>query len=140
MLQQSYRFYLAFENSNCNDYITEKFWYNAIQNDIVPIVMGPHRHVYERLAPPNSFIHVDDFESPADLARYLKLLSKNKTKYLQYFKWKQHSIATADIVFRPSNSNYWCDLCSALHTKKEKHIHSVDMRFYIDNTQNQMVI
>ena len=33
------QFYLAFENSHCQDYITEKFW-RALDKGIVPIVMG----------------------------------------------------------------------------------------------------
>ncbi len=30
MLNKDYKFYLAFENSNCHDYITEKFYWNAL--------------------------------------------------------------------------------------------------------------
>jgi len=32
MLERDYKFYLAFENSNCDDYITEKLWHTALRS------------------------------------------------------------------------------------------------------------
>lgn len=83
-----YKFYLAFENSICNDYITEKFWYNALAFDIVPIVYGARPDDYKRSAPPNSYIHVEEFSSLKALADYLIYLDKNDELYNQYFEWK----------------------------------------------------
>ena len=39
-----------------------------------------NRSDYERLAPPNSYIHVADFTSPTDLAKYLLHLQNNPGK------------------------------------------------------------
>jgi len=31
LLERDYKFYLSFENSNCDEYITEKFWHIALR-------------------------------------------------------------------------------------------------------------
>ena len=87
-LGKKYKFYLAFENSNCADYITEKFWNNALNHDMLPIVMGAPISDYKAVAPPNSFIHVDSFAGPEDLAKYLHVLDQDDDLYNGYFAWK----------------------------------------------------
>ncbi|KAM7325884.1 hypothetical protein ACRRTK_014362 [Alexandromys fortis] len=81
-----YKFYLAFENSLHPDYITEKLWRNALEAWAVPVVLGPSRKNYERFLPPDAFIHVDDFKSPGDLARYLQELDRDSLSYQRYFR------------------------------------------------------
>lgn len=39
MIEKSYKFYLAFENSICQDYVTEKF-FEMMGRNIVPVVLG----------------------------------------------------------------------------------------------------
>ncbi|QQP36020.1 Alpha-1_3-fucosyltransferase, partial [Caligus rogercresseyi] len=84
-LSKQYKFYLAFENSVCKDYITEKF-YDVMQYDVVPVVYGLAN--YSALAPPHSFIDIRDFKSPKALGEYLTYLDKNDEEYLKYFKWR----------------------------------------------------
>ncbi|XP_026177764.1 alpha-(1,3)-fucosyltransferase 7 [Mastacembelus armatus] len=80
-------FYLSFENSEAKDYISEKLWRNAFQAGAIPVVLGPSRATYEAVAPPDSFIHVADFKSPADLATYLQHLAADRKAYEKYFHW-----------------------------------------------------
>lgn len=88
-------FYLAFENTEATDYISEKLWRNGLQAGVVPVVLGPSKATYEALAPPGSFIHVRDFNSTAGLAAYLLSLASDREAYEAYFKWhKTHSIKT----------------------------------------------
>ncbi|KAE9551770.1 hypothetical protein FO519_005007 [Halicephalobus sp. NKZ332] len=70
-------FYLAFENSVCNDYVTDEFW--KMKDLIVPIVLN--RKVVGNAAPPESFIAVDDFKTVAELASHLTTLMENKEEY-----------------------------------------------------------
>lgn len=107
MLSKEYKFYLSFENSNCRDYITEKFFVNGLGNDVIPIVMGAAPEDYARAAPPKSYIHVDEFESPKELADYLHKLDKDDDLYNEYFRWK----GTGGI----GNTFFWCRICSMLH-------------------------
>lgn len=122
MLKSKYKFYFAFENSNCREYISEKFWYNALEHDILPVVMGARKEDYLQTAPPHSFIHVEDFPSAKDLAKYLRLLHKDWKLYNEYFRWKKQGSIISQINYLPEKSKFWCGLCEALHdpTKPER--------------------
>ncbi|XP_067423401.1 alpha-(1,3)-fucosyltransferase 4 [Emydura macquarii macquarii] len=107
-----YKFYLAFENSQHTDYITEKLWRNAFKSSAVPIVLGPPRSNYELFIPPSSFIHVDDFPSPRKLAIYLKFLNKNKPHYRRYFAWREKY----DVHVTSFWDEQYCRVCEVVRT------------------------
>lgn len=123
MLQKDYKFYLSFENSNCRDYVTEKYFLNALENNILPIVMGGSPDDYRKMSPQKSFIHVDEFDSVANLGAYLNLLDKDDVMYDSYFSWK----GTGEII----DAHYWCRVCSMLHIpNKNRSKYSLsDIRF-----------
>nr|CAH8876388.1 unnamed protein product [Trichobilharzia regenti] len=118
LLEKDYKFYLSFENSLCPDYITEKLFRNGYMNNIVPVVMGASVEEYERVSPAHSFIHVDQFESPAKLAEYLKYLDRNDTAYNEYFAWHGHGVID-DWKPRPM-----CLLCLFAHVVDQLQPHS----------------
>ncbi len=73
-LATKYKFYLAFENAICEEYVTEKFT-RTMTYPTVPIVMGGAD--YSSFAPENSHINVFDFQSAEHLAKYLLYLDKH---------------------------------------------------------------
>jgi hypothetical protein len=106
-----YYFYLAFENSRCRSYISEKFW-NIISNNnhrLVPIVMGAEEKDYEQIAPKNSFIHVNHYQTPEHLAKYLHYLIQNPEKYLIYLQWREHT--QIELTNPGTWMNFLCPLC-----------------------------
>lgn len=52
-IENEYKFYLAFENSICIDYVTEKFFI-IVKHDVVPIIYGGADYI--KIAPSNSYI------------------------------------------------------------------------------------
>ena len=79
-------FYLSFENSLCDQYVTEKLW-SWLKKDIVPVVMGQAN--YTAITPPHSIINAMEYPDPKDLAAHLLKLMNNETEYLSYFWWKE---------------------------------------------------
>ena len=102
-----YKFYLAFENTFCTDYVTEKYW-ESLDRESVPIVMGD---ADDGSMIPGSFIDVNKFRSIKDLVDYLVFLDGNDGEYNRYFEWK-------NIYYRPYIS-FYCHLCQKLEQEKE---------------------
>ena len=56
----------------------------------MPIVLGGlSKGDYAKLAPPDSFIHVDDFNTTSDLAKYVNYLNTNPLEYNKYHAWRR---------------------------------------------------
>ncbi|KAF3823780.1 hypothetical protein GH733_007248 [Mirounga leonina] len=111
-----YKFYLAFENSQHLDYITEKLWRNALLAGAVPVVLGPDRANYERFVPRGAFIHVDDFPSASSLAAYLLFLDRNPAVYRRYFNWRRsYAVHITSFWDEP-----WCRVCQAVQTAEDR--------------------
>lgn len=110
MVEKDYKFYLAFENSICVDYVTEKF-FNSISHQVIPIVLGGAD--YSGMAPKKSYISVHDLDNdPARLARSLKKLDENDELFAEYFWWKDfYQVKMAD----EDRIQAFCKICQKLH-------------------------
>ena len=101
-----FKFYLAFENSFCEDYVTEKYWNNALEHDSVPIVFG--KNYDAKVAIPGSYINVNMFKTVREMAQFIKFLDKNDQQYAKYFTWRRKFkiLPVTDLV---------CSVCQKLH-------------------------
>ena len=106
-----YKFFLAFENSVCNEYITEKF-FDTLNYDILPVVLGAGD--YSKYAPKSAFINAIDFPAPKQLAEYLAYLNSNQTAYNEYFKWKRYIQKYKNQPEMP----FFCELCIRLQLER----------------------
>jgi hypothetical protein len=50
--------------------------------------MGARPEEYALVAPYHSYIHVEEFESPKEIAAYLNRLDMDDDLYNSYFQWK----------------------------------------------------
>ncbi|CAH8311165.1 unnamed protein product [Eruca vesicaria subsp. sativa] len=81
-----YKFSLAFENTNEEDYVTEKFFQSLVAGS-VPVVVGAPN--IEEFAPASdSFFHIKSMEDVEPVAKKMKYLAANSAAYNQTLRWK----------------------------------------------------
>ncbi len=105
-----YKFYLAFENNFCHDYVTEKYW-GKIHQETVPVVMGATYD--EGLVIPGSYIDSSKFDSIKALADYLLYLNSNDSAYNEYFSWKSHYTTNVG-----AEGDLHCEVCTEVYSEK----------------------
>lgn len=105
MVKRNYKFYLSFENSICEDYVTEKV-FSIMKYHTIPVVYGGAD--YNRILPPGSYINVADYESVEDLVKYLKFVANNREEYVKYFWWRKY--------YEVHDIPNYCALCEKIRT------------------------
>lgn len=114
---EKYLFYLAFENYNCDQYITEKTFKYGYGKGAVPIIMGSKKnHVY-RLLPQHSYLHVLDFKNPKALAERLSFINKTlEDSFLMLHEWRKNM----EVLDEYTPSIHFCRMCEALNYNDDK--------------------
>ncbi|VVD03750.1 unnamed protein product [Leptidea sinapis] len=92
------------------------------KHDALPIVMGARPSEYAAVAPHNSYIHVEEFANPEELAAYLNRLDEDDALYNSYFKWK----GTGEFI----NTYFFCRVCAMVHanSRRQRHVHYTDVQ------------
>jgi hypothetical protein len=114
-IMRHYLFYLAFENQNVDDYITEKLW-GPFEAGAVPVYFGAP-NVKDHV-PPHSIISVSDFASTKDLAMYLQKVANDKELYQEYQKWRTEPLpATFHAKYDFTHIHSTCRTCRWAYAK-----------------------
>ncbi|XP_060562751.1 glycoprotein 3-alpha-L-fucosyltransferase A-like, partial [Ruditapes philippinarum] len=109
LLNTTYRFYLAFENAFCHQYITEKF-YDNFNYDLIMLARGGSPGETKQIFPKGTFLSTDEFESVEDLANFLKHISVET--YTAFLKRKsQYYSAGYLYVYQRA----MCNLCERMN-------------------------
>ncbi|KAI8073996.1 hypothetical protein BC940DRAFT_231457 [Gongronella butleri] len=94
-LMSEYKFYLAIENANCDDYVTEKL-VDTLKFSAVPIVDGPAS--YDGYLPnQRAAIRMDAYPDPRELADYIRFLDENDDAYLAYLEHRRTALTKAPL-------------------------------------------
>ncbi|XP_045166892.1 alpha-(1,3)-fucosyltransferase C-like isoform X1 [Mercenaria mercenaria] len=105
-----YKFFLAFENSFCNNYFTEKVFDN-FDYDTVLVTRGGNKGQINQILPDGTFISTDNFRNAKELGLYLKSI-KDET-YLNIIRRKQKftSFKSYESVYQKA----MCEICKRMN-------------------------
>lgn len=85
---KAYKFVLAFENSLCDDYVSEKAYRSGFRLESIPVVMSKANVTDSSVFPPGSFINGLGFPTTAALVDHINNVGKDPALYNSYFQWR----------------------------------------------------
>ncbi|XP_053400596.1 alpha-(1,3)-fucosyltransferase C-like [Mercenaria mercenaria] len=126
-----YKFYLGFENSLCNDYITEKFFFYYDFNWIVVVRGGAD---YDHLLPTKSYINTAHFSNVSLLADYLLNLGNDKDRYIDFLRRKDRY----EQKYEYGHKYSICEMCRRLNNVSAFRKTYNNIQDYLENGQCRM--
>jgi len=107
-----FKFYFAFENVKIVDYVTEKI-FSTLDTNTIPVYRGAPN--VEDFVPEHSYINVDNFASPKELADYLYKLSNDTEAYNEYFAWRNKPLSKGYLdKWAKRTDTMFCRTCELL--------------------------
>lgn len=138
-LLSQYKFYLAFESRNCQDYLTEKTYHNAFWNGIVPVIISGADLSNPSVVPPNSFINGRSFRRAKHLADHLINIGSDPQLYNEFFKWKDNWFVSRLHEYGSDHENSLsipCRVCEKLYEQNHQEKIYHDLSQWYSNEQN----
>ncbi|KAJ4767694.1 Glycoprotein 3-alpha-L-fucosyltransferase [Rhynchospora pubera] len=111
-----YKFSLAFENSNEEDYVTEKFFQSLVAGAVPVVVGAPNIHDYK--PGHGSIMHIRSLDDVPTVAKIMTFLDQNPEAFNQTLRWKYEGpLDSFKALFDMSTVHSSCRLCIHIATK-----------------------
>ncbi|URE43496.1 hypothetical protein MUK42_15354 [Musa troglodytarum] len=111
-----YKFSFAFENSNEEDYVTEKFFQSLVAGAIPVVVGAPN--IQDFAPSPGSVLHIKELDDIESVAKTMKFLATNPDAYNKSVSWKYDGPSDAfKALVDMAAVHSSCRLCLFLATK-----------------------
>ena len=131
---KNYKFVLAFENTLCDDYLSEKPFANGLSIGTVPIVASLANITDPYVIPQGSFINALNFSNPTELVSYVKKVGNDPKLYSKFFEWRAnwtYQLMSINEGIVPYTDDYFCPLCHKLY-ELERNPHPKTIRNYTE--------
>ncbi|CAH9103589.1 unnamed protein product [Cuscuta epithymum] len=118
-----YKFSLAFENSNEEDYVTEKFFQSLVAGSVPVVVGAPNIQDFAPCS--GSLLHIKKLEDVESVAKTMKHLAENPSAYNQTLRWKFEGPsdsfkALVDMSAVHSSCRLCIHLATSIYEREEK--------------------
>ncbi|XP_042396060.1 putative fucosyltransferase-like protein [Zingiber officinale] len=111
-----YKFSLAFENSNEEDYVTEKLFQSLVAGT-VPVVIGAP-NIQEFAPCPDCILHIKETKDVASVAKTMRSLASDRVAYNHTLRWKYEGPSDSfKALVDMASVHSSCRLCIHLATK-----------------------
>ncbi|KAI0494848.1 hypothetical protein KFK09_024993 [Dendrobium nobile] len=117
-----YKFSLAFENSNEEDYVTEKFFQSLVAG-AVPVVIGAP-NIQDFAPSDDSILHIKSLDDVPLIAQKMKYLASNPEAFNHLLRWKYEGPsdsfkALLDMAAVHSSCRLCIHIATMIHQKEE---------------------
>uniref|UniRef100_A0A0E0LVV1 Fucosyltransferase n=1 Tax=Oryza punctata TaxID=4537 RepID=A0A0E0LVV1_ORYPU len=117
-----YKFSLAFENSNEEDYVTEKF-FQSLVTGAIPVVIGAP-NIQEFSPGEGAILHIKELDDVPSIAKTMKHIASNQEAFNQSLRWKYDGPsdsfkALIDMAAVHSSCRLCIHVATKIHEKEE---------------------